>query len=108
MTKFVTCENWFIKHMLHEICQNLYVKQDHDLGIHIPSHPRRLQSHMDDSDNFKSLPSDECSRFCSTTKSFQKFLYDFIHFPCVLITSHPLKSFRIMENNNQLLSAVKS
>ena len=40
MTKFVTCENWFIKHMIpvHEICQNLHVKQDHDLGIHIPSH----------------------------------------------------------------------
>ena len=38
MTKFVTCENWFIKHMIHEICQNLQVKQDHDLGIHIPSH----------------------------------------------------------------------
>ena len=26
-------------------------------------------------------------RFCSTKKSFQKFLYDFIPFPCVLITS---------------------
>ena len=37
-------------------------------------------------------------RFCSTTNSFQSFLYDFIHFPCVLITSHPLKTFRIMEN----------
>ena len=47
-------------------------------------------------------------RFCSTTKSFQKFLYDFIHFPCVLITSHPLKTFRIMENNKQLLSEMKS
>ena len=40
-------------------------------------------------------------RFCSTTKSFQKFLYDFIHFPCVLITSHLLETFRIMENNNK-------
>ena len=38
MTKFVTCENWFIKHMIHEICQNLQVKRDHDLEIHIPSH----------------------------------------------------------------------
>ena len=44
-------------------------------------------------------------RFCSTTKSFKKFLYDFIHFPCVLITSHPLKTFRVMVNNKQLLSA---
>ena len=24
---------------------------------------------------------------------------DFIHFPCVLITSHPLETFRIMENS---------
>ena len=37
-------------------------------------------------------------------KSFQKFLYDFINFSCVLITSHPLKTFRIMENYKQLVS----
>ena len=40
-------------------------------------------------------------------KTIQKFLYDFIHFPCVLITSCPLKTFRILENNKQLLSAMK-
>ena len=57
-------------------------------------------------DNSKSCPSDKWG-FCSTTKSFKKFLYDFIHFPCVLITSHPLKTFRIMVNNKQLLSAMK-
>ena len=30
MTKFVTRENWFIKHVISEKCQNLHVKQDHD------------------------------------------------------------------------------
>lgn len=30
MTKFMTYENWFIKHVISEICQNLHVKQDHD------------------------------------------------------------------------------
>ena len=30
MTKFVTRENWFIKHVIREICQNLYVKLDYD------------------------------------------------------------------------------
>ena len=40
-------------------------------------------------------------------KIFSNFLYGFIHFPCVL-TSHPLKTLRIMKNNKQLLSAMKS
>ena len=40
-------------------------------------------------------------------KIFSKILYGFIHFPCVL-TSHPLKTLRIMKNNKQLLSAMKS
>ena len=35
MTKFVPRENLY---QAREICQNLHVKRDHDLGIHIPSH----------------------------------------------------------------------
>lgn len=31
MTKFVTGENWFIKNVVSEICQNLHVTRDHDL-----------------------------------------------------------------------------
>ena len=30
MTKFMNRENWFITHVIREICQNLHVKQDHD------------------------------------------------------------------------------
>ena len=30
MNKFMTRENWFIKHVISEICQNLHMKQDHD------------------------------------------------------------------------------
>ena len=30
MTKFMTCETWFVKHVIHEICQNLHMKWDHD------------------------------------------------------------------------------
>ena len=42
-------------------------------------------------------------------KIFSKILiYNFVHFSRVLTTSHPLKTFKIMENNKQLLSAMKS
>ena len=30
MTKFMTRENWFVKHTIHENCQNLHVKRDHE------------------------------------------------------------------------------
>ena len=30
MTKFMTRENWFIEHVICEICQNLHVTQVHD------------------------------------------------------------------------------
>jgi len=29
MTKFMTCENWFIKQVICEICQNLHVTWGH-------------------------------------------------------------------------------
>ena len=45
-------------------------------------------------------------RFCSTIKSIQKFLYGFIMYitvyTCILITSYPLKSLWITENNKHL------
>ena len=30
MAKYVNRENWFITHVIHEICQNLHVKRDQD------------------------------------------------------------------------------
>ena len=58
------------------------------------SWPRRLQSHFGRLRYLQKSPFGQL-RFCSTTKSFQKFLYDFIHFPCVLITS--LIHFKLLE-----------
>ena len=32
----MTRENWFITHVIREICQNLYVKRDHEFPL-LPS-----------------------------------------------------------------------
>ena len=96
--------------MIHEICQNLHVKQDHDLGIHIPSHAVIL----DDCNliwmiqiTSKVALRTSAQGFAQPQNLFKNFYMILYIFPD-LITSHPLKSFRIMENNKQLLSAVKS
>ena len=96
--------------MIHEICQNLHVKQDHDLGIHIPSHAVIL----DDCNllwmiqiTSKVALWTSAQGFAQPQNLFKNFYMILYIFPD-LITSHPLKSFRIMENNKQLLSAVKS
>lgn len=31
--RFVTSENWLITHVIRELCQNLYVKRDHDFHL---------------------------------------------------------------------------
>ena len=76
-------------------------------GIRIRSRPRRLQFRMDDWNNSNSHPLDEWG-FAQPQHLF-KILIGFycVHFTSVLITSHPLKTFRITDNNTQLLYGIK-
>ena len=78
-------------------------------GIHIPSRPVVPDNYNPvRTIKITSKVALRTSEVLLNHKIFKKFLYDFIHFPCVLVTSHPIKTFRIMENNKQLLSAMKS
>ena len=80
-------------------------------GIHIPSQLVILDNYnLVRTIKITSKVALPTSEVLLNHKIIRKFLYDFIHFPHVLIISHllKLKMFRIIiENNKQLLSAMK-
>ena len=73
------------------------------------SRPRRIQSCMDDWNNSNSHPLDEWgfAQPQNLSKNSYMILLRTLIFTCVLITSHPLKTFRITENKTQLLYGMK-
>ena len=78
-------------------------------GIHIPSRPVVPEdNNLVQTIKITSKVPIRMSEVLLSHKIFSKVLISFYIFFCVLITSFLLKTFRIMGNNKQLLSAMKS
>ena len=81
-------------------------------GIHIPGRPVVPEdNNLVQTIKITSKVPVRMSEILLNHKIFSKVLRSliiFIYFPCALITSYLLKTFRIMGNNKQLLSTMKS